>query len=207
MRQTGILVLSFFVIFLGLSQKAALLNIVETGSLYAIPISILFVSVLVFFPVIPYPVLAGMIGSIFGIGLGLGISLAGIALGTILMFSMARYGFQQWTQQTLEKYPKIKEYEALFNQNAFLGIVAVRLIPVVPSPVVNILCGVSTVSTIKFLVASLIGKLPAVFLFTFAGSMFEQNKIMTFLIYGLYFLIITLLVGLKLKRPQEVISE
>ncbi|MCM3669757.1 VTT domain-containing protein [Mesobacillus maritimus] len=204
MKQALVIIVSLFVIYLGASQKDTLVSIVETGSFYAIPISIVFVSLLVFFPVLPYPILAGMIGSVFGIWVGLGISLIGIAFGTMVMFMLARFGFQKWTQQTLNKYPKVKAYEGMFNQNAFLGIVLVRLIPVVPSLVVNILCGVSIVPSYKFLVASLIGKLPAVFIFTFAGSVFEQNKIVSVLIYGIYFFLIAILIGRKMMKMPEV---
>ncbi|PLR99289.1 TVP38/TMEM64 family protein [Bacillus sp. T33-2] len=204
MKQYFVILLMIVIAVFGYFEKDTLLAVIEANGPTAIPVSIMLVGLLVFFPVIPYPLLAGLIGSIFGVWQGLGISLVGIAIGTLIMFSMARYGFQNWAQKTLEKYPKAKEYENLFNQNAFLGILIVRIIPVIPSPVVNILCGVSTVSWMKFLVASLIGKLPAVFIFTFAGSLFEDNKKLSFLIYGVYFVVIMLLVSLKIKRGQEL---
>jgi uncharacterized membrane protein YdjX (TVP38/TMEM64 family) len=194
--------LSIIIIFLGISQKDLLLDTVKSDSQWAILISILFVAILVFIPVVPYVVLAGMIGSVFGIWLGTGISLLGIVLGIMIMFMLSRYGFQEWTQSYLKKYPKIQEYESLFEQNAFIGILLARVIPVIPSPIINIITGLSKVKWITFLSASLIGKLPAIFIFTIAGSLIGDQKWISIIIYVTYFLVIAILTGRKVQKKQ-----
>jgi uncharacterized membrane protein YdjX (TVP38/TMEM64 family) len=139
MRKIPPILLSLLIIYIAISQKNFLLEKVQSESIIAIPISILFVAILVFFPVVPYVVLAGMIGSVFGIWLGTGISLIGIGLGMTIMFMLSRYGFQEWTKSYLKKYPQIQEYESLFEQNAFIGILLARVVPVIPSPIINII--------------------------------------------------------------------
>ncbi|WP_163099379.1 TVP38/TMEM64 family protein [Peribacillus alkalitolerans] len=191
------------IILLSYLQKETMLSVIESGSYIAIPVAILFVALLVFFPVVPFAMLAGIIGAIFGIWKGLGISMLGIGIGTIIMFSMARFGFHTWIQKYIMKIPRIREYEQYFEKNAFMGILIVRLFPFVPSPAVNILCGISNVSWTTFLGASLLGKLPAVFIFTFAGSVFESNNLISMSIYVLYFILIAIIVNKIIKNKRE----
>jgi uncharacterized membrane protein YdjX (TVP38/TMEM64 family) len=117
-----------------------------------------------------------MIGSVFGIWLGTGLSLIGIGLGTMVMFFLARYGFQDLTQSYFKKYPKIQEYESWFEQNAFIGFLLARVKPIKPSPIINILSGLSKVKWTIFISASLVGKLPAIFIFTLAGRLIRNRN-------------------------------
>jgi uncharacterized membrane protein YdjX (TVP38/TMEM64 family) len=150
------ILLSVFIVSIAISKKHILLDLVRTESHLAILVSILFVALLVFFPVVPYVVLAGLIGSVFGIWIGITLSLIGIGLGTMAMFFLARYGFQDLTQSYLKKFPRIQEYESWFEQNAFMGIMLARFIPIIPSPIINILSGLSKVKWTIFLTASLV---------------------------------------------------
>ncbi|SFB13465.1 MULTISPECIES: TVP38/TMEM64 family protein [unclassified Bacillus (in: firmicutes)] len=201
---TIIIMSAFF--FWGYLEKEVFLSTIELGGPLAIMSGILFVGLLVFFPIIPFSVFAGTLGATFGVSIGVAISLSGIILGTTFMFSMARYGFYDWAQKTMNKYPNLKEYEGIFQKNAFLGILVARLVPVIPSPIINILCGVSNVSYILFILASAIGKLPSILIFTYAGSMFTESKILSFSIYGAYFMVILILSFIKLRRKQVKIT-
>jgi uncharacterized membrane protein YdjX (TVP38/TMEM64 family) len=197
------IVLTLIVIYVGFTQKNTLLDLIHSKSILAAIISISFVAILVFFPVVPYIVLAGMIGSVFGIWLGTVISLIGIGLGMMIMFMLSRYGFQDWTQSYLKKFPKIQEYESLFEQNAFIGILLARVIPVIPSPIINIISGVSKVKWATFLSASVLGKLPAIFIFTIAGNLMGAQKWISIVIYVVYFLIIAILTARKIKKRHH----
>jgi uncharacterized membrane protein YdjX (TVP38/TMEM64 family) len=197
------IVLTLIVIYVGFTQKNTLLDLIHSKSILAAIISISFVAILVFFPVVPYIVLAGMIGSVFGIWLGTVISLIGIGLGMMIMFMLSRYGFQDWTQSYLKKFPKIQEYESLFEQNAFIGILLARVIPVIPSPIINIISGVSKVKWATFLSASVLGKLPAIFIFTIAGNLMGAQKWISIVIYVVYFLIIAILTARKIQKRHH----
>lgn len=178
------------IFLLGITQKEQLLQIVNEGGSYAILISMLLVAICVFVPIVPFPVLAGLIGGIFGTPQGVIITLCGAMAGTMLFFYIARYGFKEWAQTKIEQYPQVKEYEEKMNKNAFLAILFVRLVPIVPSPVVNIVCGLSKVNGLVFFLASAIGKLPNILLLSFAGASFSENKWFSFGLYGFYVLII-----------------
>ncbi|WP_350268689.1 hypothetical protein [Neobacillus mesonae] len=60
------------IVTVGYIQKDELLNLINGGGTIAITISMLFVAICVFFPVVPFPVLAGVIGAVFGTAQGAG---------------------------------------------------------------------------------------------------------------------------------------
>ena len=200
-----ILTILLFVAIVGLGYlyQGQLVDWIKGGGSTSVIVSIVFVAILVFFPVMPFVVVAGIIGAVFGTWAGSLISLAGALLGALVMFLMARYGFRDWAQRMLQKYPKVKEYESYFEKNAFLGILFVRIVPVVPSPAVNIISGISRVSVVTFFIASLIGKIPSIVIFTFAGSNFGDNKTASFVTYGVYFVAILIATSIVMYKRQQ----
>ena len=200
-----ILTILLFVAIVGLGYlyQGQLVDWIKGGGSTSVIVSIVFVAILVFFPVMPFVVVAGIIGAVFGTWAGSLISLAGALLGALVMFLMARYGFRDWAQRMLQKYPKVKEYESYFEKNAFLGILFVRIVPVVPSPAVNIISGISRVSVVTFFIASLIGKIPSIVIFTFAGSNFGDNKTASFVTYGVYFMAILIATSIVMYKRQQ----
>ncbi|MEI5907571.1 TVP38/TMEM64 family protein [Bacillus spongiae] len=196
------IILTLTLLILFFIQKDSLLEWIHTGGLMAILVSVCFVSLVVFFPIIPYPALAGIIGSVFGLIGGTLISLTGVLIGSTFMFYLSRSGFRDWAQGSLKKYPKVEEYEHFFEKNAFFGILFARLIPVIPSPAVNIVSGLSKVKPSIFFFATLLGKIPAIITFTFAGSVFEGDQWTSILIYGIYFFIITMFTSIHLYKKQ-----
>jgi len=178
------------IIAIGLFQRDVLLEVVKHGGSWSIIVSMILVAICVFFPIVPFPVLAGVIGAVFGITQGVFISLTGAMAGTMGFFYLSRYGFRDWAERKLAYYSKIKEYEELLNQNSFIAILNCRLIPVIPAPIVNIICGLSRVKAIIFFTASLVGKFPNILILSYAGLLFNNNKLYCFGIYGCYVLII-----------------
>ncbi|WP_026566932.1 TVP38/TMEM64 family protein [Bacillus sp. UNC41MFS5] len=195
----GILLL---IIAIGLFQKDELLHLVQQGGALSILISMLLVAICVFFPVIPFPVLAGTIGAVFGTSQGLIVSLTGAMVGTMAFFFLSRYGFRDYAQQKLMNYPKVQEYDELLNKNSFVAILTCRLIPIIPAPVVNIVCGLSHVKWLTFFTASFIGKIPNILLLSYAGALFSNNKLYSFGIYGVYFIIIFIINFIIIYRKQ-----
>lgn len=187
--------------------KEPIIEKIKEGEAIAIPLSMVFVAILVFFPVMPFSLFAGMLGSFFGIWVGVTTSLIGIGFGTMLMFVLTRYGFQEWTQSYIKKHPRIHEYEGHFEKNAFISILLVRLIPFIPSPIVNVLCGLSRIPWHIFISATLMGKMPSIITFTFAGSLFFHNNFLSISIYLIYFLIVGFFVMKKLQNKETLTIE
>lgn len=178
------------IIAIGFSEKGILIHLLKQGGPIAVFISMLLVAISVFFPIVPFTVLAGMIGALFGTTKAVFISLTGAMAGTILFFFICRYGFKDWAQNMLKKYPKIQKYEEFLNKKAFLAILTARLIPVIPAPVFNSACGLSKVNWRVFFVASALGKIPNIVILSIAGANVTRNIWFSLGIYGSYLLVI-----------------
>jgi uncharacterized membrane protein YdjX (TVP38/TMEM64 family) len=185
--------LLLIVIAIGFFQKDELLTLIKGGGILSIFISMLFVAICVFFPVIPFPVLAGVIGGVFGTTQGVMVSLTGAMAGTMGFFFLSRYGFRDYAQSKLMNYPKVQDYENFLNRNSFVAILTCRLVPIIPAPVVNIICGLSNVNWLIFFTASTIGKIPNILILSYAGASYSSNKLFSFGLYGGYILILILI--------------
>jgi uncharacterized membrane protein YdjX (TVP38/TMEM64 family) len=203
----SILILISIILF-GYTQKDILIELVKQDGPYAVLISMLMVTICVFFPVVPFTVLGGMIGALFGTTEGLFISYTGAMIGTLLFFFISRYGFRDWAQSTLQKYPKVMEYQEILNRNSFIAILVARLIPIIPAPVFNAACGLSKVDWKIFFLASVIGKIPNIFIVSFAGANIIHNKWFSISLYGSYLLIISMAAYFIVsKRMPKVLPE
>jgi uncharacterized membrane protein YdjX (TVP38/TMEM64 family) len=195
--------LLLIVIAIGFLQKDELLILIKEGGMLSIFISMLFVAICVFFPVIPFPVLAGVIGGVFGTTQGVIVSLTGAMAGTMAFFFLSRYGFRDYAQSKIINYPKVQEYEEFLNRNSFVAILTCRLIPIIPSPVVNIICGLSKVNWVTFFTSSTIGKIPNILILSYAGASFSSNKIFSVALYGGYILIIFIVNFIIMYRKMK----
>jgi uncharacterized membrane protein YdjX (TVP38/TMEM64 family) len=200
-------VLFLLLILLGYWQKEAFLEAIQSGGVWSFWASIVFVSLLVFFPIVPFIFVAGVIGVAFGFWAGSLISLIGVMIGTLLMFVLTRLGFRDWVQRNMERYPKAQEYERVFEKNAFAAILFFRIVPVIPAPAVNVLSSLSKVSIGIFALASLLGKLPSVLIFTYAGSHLRENSIISIITYAVYFLAIVIAAAVYQYRRKEAVQE
>jgi uncharacterized membrane protein YdjX (TVP38/TMEM64 family) len=181
------------VITIAILQRDDLLTLIKEGGILSIFISMLFVAICVFFPVIPFPVLAGVIGGVFGTTQGGIVSLTGAMAGTMGFFLLSRYGFRDYAQSKLMNYPKVQDYENFLNRNSFVAILTCRLVPIIPAPVVNIICGLSNVNWLIFFTASTIGKIPNILILSYAGASYSSNKLFSFGLYGGFILILILI--------------
>jgi uncharacterized membrane protein YdjX (TVP38/TMEM64 family) len=183
------------------TQKDWFLAWTHKESTDAIFVCSLFVALLVFVPAVPFIMVAGAIGAGFGAGTGTLITLSGATFGSILMFYLARSSFQDWAKRLVSKYKQIHEYEEFLTKRAFLSVLFCRLIPVVPSPVVNIVAGLTEMRFWPFFVATVIGKLPMMFIYCLAGDQMSQKGWKGFLVvYGPYWLAIMIIASVFLYK-------
>lgn len=161
-------------------------------------------TVMALFPVIPYPAVGGVIGAAYGPALGGFITWTGSATASILMFLFVRYGYQDWGKKVLHKYENLERVTLLFERNAFLSILFARMIPVIPSIIVNVYSALSRVSFGVYAIASSLGKIPAMLLFALIGDNLltePRNAVITVGVYGI-FLALTLFIYQQWKKKQ-----
>lgn len=161
-------------------------------------------TIMALFPVIPYPLVGGVIGAAYGPVLGGLVTWIGSTAASILMFLFVRYGYQEWGTRILNRYERIGKLTGMFERNAFLTIAFARCIPIVPSIVVNVYCALSRVSFLTYAIASALGKIPAMLLFAVVGDnlMTEPRNIL--LTIGIYSVFLGTMLFIHRKWKQRV---
>jgi uncharacterized membrane protein YdjX (TVP38/TMEM64 family) len=100
----------------------------------------------------------------FGFWNGTLLSFLGETIGAAVAYFLYRSGFKKASQKGFEKFPKLQQLLAAQGREAFLLILSLRLIPFVPSGLVTFAAAVGNTSAIVFLLASSLGKIPALLL-------------------------------------------
>ncbi|NOU65422.1 TVP38/TMEM64 family protein [Paenibacillus sp. LMG 31461] len=136
------------------------------------PVLLIFMAALGFIiiPVIPYKIVIGMLGFMYGPLTGALISWTAASVASVIVFWLARYLFQKQGRAYLSKYEKVEKIQTAIEKNPFLTILLARLIPVIPQAVVNVVPAITSIPVVTFAVASTLGKIPAMLLFAFIGS-------------------------------------
>lgn len=131
----------------------------------------------------------------FGFWNGMIISFMGEAIGAGIAFLLYRRGFKKVAENTLDKYPKVKRLIDAEDKEAFYLVLALRLIPFVPSGLITFAAAVGKISFLTFIISSSIGKLPALFIEAYAVNAVShfgwQGKLILALVAGvlLYWII------------------
>ena len=106
-------------------------------------------------------------GFFFGVLPGLLFAVTGLTLGAMTAFLTARYVLGNWVQE------RYKVLLASFNEemqrHSHYYLITLRIIPVLPFFLVNILAGLTKISLKRFTASTFIGLLPASFVYSFAG--------------------------------------
>ena len=97
----------------------------------------------------------------FGFWYGTLISFLGEAIGAGVSFILYRWGFKKNISKGIEKYPRVKKLINAEGKEAFFLVFSLRLIPFVPSGLITFAGAVGKISFPVFLLASSLGKLPA----------------------------------------------
>lgn len=120
-------------------------------------------------PVFPYFILAGAAGMIFGFWEGFFLSWTGALAGACFSFYAVRLIRWDWLHDRLTRWFKydLREVTPFLG---FWGIVVARIFPVIPTPLINFVAGISGISAWNFILASAIGKIPTAFIYTGLGN-------------------------------------
>ena len=110
----------------------------------------------------------------FGFWNGMFVSFLGEASGAAIAFLLYRKGFKKIVEKGLDKYPKLKRLINAQDKEAFYLIFSLRLMPFVPSGFITFAAAVGKISFLIFIIASSLGKLPA--LLIEAYSVYEITK-------------------------------
>ncbi|WP_456277738.1 TVP38/TMEM64 family protein [Bacillus sp. AK128] len=134
---------------------------------------------------------------VFGLWEGIMLSLVGEVTGSIISLYLYRKGIKLLIKEKELRFPLVNRLTTSTGAGAFFVIFSLRLLPFVPSGLINIGASFSSVTLTTFGLATLLGKIPAVLIEGFAVSQYMnwegQEKIyMTIaglVLFGIYILI------------------
>ena len=107
-------------------------------------------------------------GAVFGLPLGPLLVSLGSTLGAVLGFYVARYIFKDWVEERFGD--RLHPIQEGLLKNDIHYMLFLRLVPLTPFFLVNIAMGASRVSWKVFMIGTLLGKLPAIWIYANAGS-------------------------------------
>lgn len=153
------------------------------------------------FPFVPFVLIAGANAYVFGLTGGFLINYSMACVSAFAAFMFARYLAYDYVDAKLARYPSVRSFNAKLESNGFLYTLMARLMPVIPSSLVNFGAGVSKMHIRPFMLGTIIGKLPVVVLETLIGHdllHFREHKGRLFVMVALFLVLI--LAGNGLKR-------
>ncbi len=124
---------------------------------------------------IPCGLLSALGGMLFGPLMGTIFSLLGLAAGSFVTFCLARGFGKGWAQRMLGY--KYDMYEGYISRDSFYSIFLMRVVPILPFDVVSCIAGMSRARADKYMLATLIGSLPGVFIYVFFGDSLRNLSI------------------------------
>lgn len=107
-------------------------------------------------------------GFLFGSVFGTFFVAVGATIGATIAFFAARYVFRDWIENKFGA--RIAPIQSGFAKNAFNYLLTLRLIPLFPFFLVNLVSGLTRMNVGTYVIGTGIGILPGSFVFAFAGQ-------------------------------------
>jgi len=126
-----------------------------------------------------------------------------ISIGATLAMLSSRYIFRDYIEKKFKK--EIQTIDNILNNHPVLTISAIRMIPIFPFTIINLVLGVTHIKTKNYFIGTMIGMFPIISLFSYAGQQLSQitqiNDIFTTEIIIIMSLIISLsIITLIIKK-------
>lgn len=126
-------------------------------------------------PVFPYVVLAAAGGLLFGFKMGFLLSWLGALAGACLAYGICKWLGGEWASQKINERWGY-DVKRVNGEMAFWTIVLARVVPVVPTPIINVAAALGGVPFWNFFLSSAIGKIPSAVLYTGLGVCLFQTR-------------------------------
>lgn len=148
---------------------------IKTFGLLAPAIAFILFVIQAALPVFPYIILAAAGGLLFGFKTGFVISWLGALAGACLAYWVCRWADTGWLASKIQKRfgYDVRKVDSEF---AFWTIIIARVIPVVPTPIINVAAALGEVPFWNFFLSSAIGKIPSAVLYTGLGICLFQTR-------------------------------
>ncbi|WP_155667905.1 TVP38/TMEM64 family protein [Ornithinibacillus caprae] len=158
------------ILFIAFLYREPLLLWLNQSSLAQLPIMFLLAILFSTIPIVPFTVFAGLMGAKYFVWIGAAINWTGSVGAAVIFFVLARYFFVEQFQKYISKYDKVQKFDRIISQNAFIAILFTRMIPIIPTPVVNIYSGISSMLFRQYIAATALGQIPGMIVYAYLGN-------------------------------------
>ena len=118
---------------------------------------------------VPASILTLGAGAIYGLGVGVGVVLAGATLGATTSFLLARTLLRERVEHMTRGNARFRALDRAIAKEGAKIVFLVRLAPVFPFTYINYAFGLTGVATAPYVLASLVGMAPATFAYVYIG--------------------------------------
>ncbi|WP_055107635.1 TVP38/TMEM64 family protein [Paenibacillus ihumii] len=160
-------------------------------------------TLLALFPVMPYKIVVAAAGYVMGTLGGGTIILIGSTLAGAIVYGGAAL-FRESAERWLARYERLERLTQFSANRPFRTIAICRLIPILPQTAVNIYAGATGLSFFHFILGSLVGKLPAVYIYAYVGSTVEERPLLAAIIAVSYFVVLLLVLWVWGFRQKKI---
>ena len=149
----GVLIISVFQSdWFHLIRSGQIDSIVNENIIFILSVTLLIMSIQNIFTVIPLILVLTVNYTLFGFLYGFLWSWISSIIGAAFMFFGSRYFFQGWVVKKIQP-----EWITKIEKNAFIFVFQARIMPFVPTSLINILGGVSPIKFKPFLLGTILG--------------------------------------------------
>ena len=153
------------------------------------------------FPFVPGMIITLANSWLFGWQLGAIYSWIGALIGAIVDFLLARfYGKFLVDKLIPERYITI--FNRYIRENGMIGVLAARIIPIVPFKVISYTCGLSKMPLENFILITGLGQIPGILVYSFIGNHIVQYPMMSAIIT-----LILMVMGFTLYLQKKRLSK
>ena len=152
------------------STQSHLMATIHTNPLMGATIFFFLYLIVAAFPLVPHIPMSLAAGALFGLWTGTVLASFASTIGATVAFLLTRHFFREWVEHRYGEH--LESLQEGLQENGVLFLFSLRMIPIVPFFLVNILMGLTHLPTRSFYLVSQIGMLPATILFVHTGVVF-----------------------------------
>lgn len=128
--------------------------------------------VLLAFAMMPVWPITVLLGSIYGIGRGLLISIPGSAIGATAVFQLGRTVLRDWTRRRVARWGRLEAIRrATGGQHGRWIVLLLRVSPVVPFNLLNYALSVTDIRLDAYILTTVLGIMPPTLFYLYLGSL------------------------------------
>ncbi len=155
-----------------------------------------------FIPFIPSSLLTMSGGYIFGVVLGTVLSLIGVAIGSIIVFLIARKLGRPFFRKIISK-KELEHFDVFFKKRGDISVLLARSIPMLfPLDVVSIAAGLTQIKFKHYVIFSILGFIPNLFILALFGERLSQGINPATIV--VLVLIVLVILGYLFRHPLKV---